>query len=464
MLLRVSLFGFVLLSQLPAARADELFVGRAAVDITPVVGTPMLTPQRPPFELKLAGEAHDPIHVKATVLQQGDVRAAIIECDLTSIPLKIIHEARELIGKSTKIDPASVLIAATHCHTVPQLRARFLGKFDEKTRQMGIDYIGSLPGKIAEAARLAEADLQPAKVSVVIGKEGSVSFNRRYFLRDDTVLTNPFKHEDEKLSQVSRPAGPIDPEVGVVAFENKEGLPLAILINFSLHLDTMGGDQPSADFPYTVEQTLKRALGPQLLSFWASGASGNINHYFLMDPVKFHRTKGPEESARIGAILGAEVLRASPHREPVRDTPLKVAHELVRLDYHPDKAAALLARMKDSPRFFDDEVEVFNDHGKLTFDAEVQVVSLGNELAWVGLPGEMFVEFGLALKNASPFRYTMIHSLANGAIGYVPNRKAYPEGSYEATSTRCAPGSGERLVEAATNLLIKLKDTHLHTD
>jgi hypothetical protein len=74
----------------------------------------------------------------------------------------------------------------------------------------------------------------------------------------------------------------------------------------------------------------------------------------------------------------------------------------------------------------------------------------------------MFTEFGLSLKKASPFRYTIVHSLANGAIGYVPNRRAYPEGSYEADATRCAPGSGERLVEAATDLLIKLKDTKRH--
>src|SRR5690606_7222940 len=110
------------------------------------------------------------------------------------------------------------------------------------------------------------------------------------------------------------------------------------------------------------------------------------------------------------------------------------------------------------PKFFDGEVDVHNDDGKLTFDAEVQVIALGNELAWVGLPGEIFTEFGLNLKNASPFRYTMIHSLANGAIGYVPNLRAYPERAREDMATRCAPGSGERLVEAATHLLIKLKN------
>ena len=121
-------------------------------------------------------------------------------------------------------------------------------------------------------------------------------------------------------------------------------------------------------------------------------------------------------------------------------------------------AVQLLARIKDEPRHFDGEVEVINKDGKLSFDAEVQVITLGNELAWVGLPGEMFVELGLALEEASPFQYTMVHTLANGAIGYVPNRRAYPEGAREAEATRCAPGSGERLIEAATRLLIQCKN------
>ena len=89
------------------------------------------------------------------------------------------------------------------------------------------------------------------------------------------------------------------------------------------------------------------------------------------------------------------------------------------------------------------------------------VIALGDELAWVGFPGEMFVEHGLALKRASPFRYTMIHTLANGSIGYVPTRKAYSQGAYEDTATRCAPGSGEKLVDVATRLLVSLKQPPL---
>ena len=89
---------------------------------------------------------------------------------------------------------------------------------------------------------------------------------------------------------------------------------------------------------------------------------------------------------------------------------------------------------------------------------EVQVLALGNDLAWVGLPGEIFVELGLAIKKRSPFMQTFVVELANENIGYVPDRRSYAEGNYEPESARCAAGSGERLVEAAVKLLTDLHE------
>jgi hypothetical protein len=91
-------------------------------------------------------------------------------------------------------------------------------------------------------------------------------------------------------------------------------------------------------------------------------------------------------------------------------------------------------------------------------EAEVQVIALGDDLAFVALPGEVFVELGLAVKKESPFRHTAIAELANGSIGYVPTRKAYDEGNYEPVSARCAAGSGEKLVDTAVKLLKELKE------
>jgi hypothetical protein len=47
----------------------------------------------------------------------------------------------------------------------------------------------------------------------------------------------------------------------------------------------------------------------------------------------------------------------------------------------------------------------------------------------------------------------VIAELANGSIGYVPTRLAYPQGNYEVISARCAAGSGEKLVDAAVKQL-----------
>ena len=94
-------------------------------------------------------------------------------------------------------------------------------------------------------------------------------------------------------------------------------------------------------------------------------------------------------------------------------------------------------------------------------EVEVQVIALGSEAAWVSLPGEIFVELGLAIKQASPFRHTFIAELANGSIGYIPNRPAYLEGNYEPISARCAAGSGELLVESAVRQLRAVFDAAL---
>lgn len=438
------------------AQAGELRIGTAIVDITPEPGTPMLTPMVRP-SVKLAEPAHDPLCVRAIVLESGGVKAAIAACDLTSIPNHMFAQAKAEIAAATGIDRSHVMISATHTHTAPQIRKQLLGKVDDAARAKSIAYIDALPAKMGEAIIKAHGQLKPAVVSAGIGRETSISFNRRFMMKDGTVMTNPGKDKPELHEQILRPAGPIDPDVGVVSFESTEHAPLATLVNFALHLDTDGGGAPTADFPATLHKTLAEARGAEALSLFAIGAAGNINHYNLLDPKGPIRVKGHAESARIGGILAAEVLRTLPRMQPLENAPLRVASETVTIEMPREKGAALAAQHQNAETFYDGEVTVTNRNGKQTFEAEVQVIALGNELAWVGWPGEMFTEFGLAVKNASPFKYTMVHELANTSIGYVPNLRSYPEGGYEATYTRCAPGTGEMLVATATELLVALK-------
>ena len=65
----------------------------------------------------------------------------------------------------------------------------------------------------------------------------------------------------------------------------------------------------------------------------------------------------------------------------------------------------------------------------------------------------MFTQFGLNVKQDSPFPITITAELANGALGYIPNRQAYSEGAYEVISTRVNPGAGESLMNSALDQL-----------
>jgi len=454
---RIAVLVVTLLVPWQGAFSASLKLGKAVVDITPSPGTPMLTPQSRPF-VKLAEPAHDPLCVRAIVIELAGVKVAIAACDLTSIPNAMFDEARQRIVAATGIPADAIMISATHTHTAPQIRARFLGKVDDAARKKCLDYIDALPGRIADAVIAADAALQPCRVSAGIGREETISFNRRFVMKNGSVMTNPGKDDPALHEQIARPAGPTDPEVGVVYFDSPDRHALATLVNFSLHLDTDGGAAPTADFAGTLHQRLAAARGPEMLSLFAIGAAGNINHYNLLDPQHPTRVKGHEESARIGNKLADAVLETYPRLQPLDATSLRFGRQTVVIELPREKGLALAAQHKNAPLFFDGEVDVHNETGRQWFEAEVQVIALGSELAWVGLPGEMFVEFGLALKLASPYRYTMIHELANRSIGYVPNLRAYPEGAYETLATRCAPGSGEDLVAAATQLLVSLKN------
>ena len=90
-------------------------------------------------------------------------------------------------------------------------------------------------------------------------------------------------------------------------------------------------------------------------------------------------------------------------------------------------------------------------------EVEVLAIRVG-DVAVVGLPGEVFCEFGLQLKRRSPAAHTLVVELANDAIGYLPTREAFAQGGYEVTagSTLYAPGAGEQLTDAAAALLQQL--------
>jgi len=451
----VWLSGLLLVTSL--SHAGDLRLGRASVPITPPVGMPM----GGYFELRLATGTHDDLYAKALVLEKDGVKAALVACDIESLPRQAVQAARDLIQKTTGLRGENVMISATHAHTGPEMSPFFLAWAEGQTAEIARQYHASLPAKIAEAVGRAEQNLAPARAWAAIGHEDSLSFNRRFLMKDGTVRFNPGKQNPEAV----RALGPIDPAVPVVYFDSPDGRPLAAYVNFALHLDTVGGTEFSADYPYTLARLLAATRGPDMLTAFTIGTAGNINH---LDVNRLARQQGHDDAARIGTVLAEEVLKTLERLKAVSAGPLQVRREIVKLPLYELKPGELEAgrevfdRVRRKGPGAAEFLETVHGYKVLNIaayqgkpiEAEVQVISLGDQIAWVALPGEVFVELGLALKNASPFPQTMVIELAHDMIDYIPNRKAFAEGGYEAVNSRCQPGGGEMLVEAATQLLI----------
>ncbi len=447
------------LSLTTVAPAADLLVGAAQVDITPALGTPMSGY----YSMRAAEGTHDPLFARAIVIELDGTKAALVSLDIIHTTFGMTADARKRIEADTKIPAGHVMLFATHAHTGPVLAepgayAAAVGGESKLVK----DYMTELPKKIAEAVAKADAAKKPAKAFRGIGKEVNLAFNRRFHMTDGTVGWNPGKLNPKIL----KPAGPVDSSVPVVQFvtADKDAKVIATYVNFSMHADTVGGLHFSADYMGVIADALAKVHGEQAVTVFGLGCCGDVNHINVSSGKP---QKGHAEASRIGTRLAGEVLRVCDNLSPVEVGPLVVSSATVdlelpkvtddELDFAKGIVKEVLAEKKPAPKFLDQvqafkAVDVRERLGK-PIPSEVQVFTLGGELAWVSLPGEIFTDLGLQIKDGSPFKQTMLNELANGSVGYVPTKLAYSQGNYEVISARCAEGSGEKLVAEAAKQL-----------
>jgi sugar phosphate isomerase/epimerase len=443
-----------------AAGVEPLHAGVAAVDITPPIGYRMCGY----FNERLSTGVLNPLHAKALVLRQGGTRAAMVFCDLIGLSPDVSSRAREQAQRETGIPAENILLAATHTHTGPlyfdalrdHLHERAIAR-QGKDPCEETDYPSQLVARIAEAIEQADANVRPVRLEAGVARQQGLSFNRRFHMKDGSVRFNPGVLNPD----IVRAAGPIDPNVGIVMVRDADGKDaIAGVVNFALHLDTTGGAQYGADYPYYAEQALRRTLGGDFVLLFGTGACGDINH---IDVTTKERLKtdyiGQTLASTVGASLADLKVVVAPAlavRRHVVDVPLQKFTpqeiEQAKRDMH-KVGTSDLPFLEQVRAYKILDVQQWNGSN---LPLEVQVVRLGDEVAVVGLPGEVFVDLSLAIKKASPFPTTLVIELCQGDVGYVPTRKAFAEGSYETVNSRIVPGGGETMVETAIDLLRQL--------
>ena len=131
---------------------------------------------------------------------------------------------------------------------------------------------------------------------------------------------------------IIRPAGPIDPEVGILYATTAADAPLATYVNFAMHPDTTGGTRISADYPGVLARRLADVKGDSMVTLFANGCCGNINH---LDNRWIAGQSSPAEAKRLGTALAGTVLAALPKLTPVAAASLRARSRIVPLPLAP---------------------------------------------------------------------------------------------------------------------------------
>jgi neutral ceramidase len=436
--------------------------GIAAVDYTPPVGLPLMGNLRKEYG---STGVHDPLYAKAIVFADAaGTKAALLAVDVCMLSRDQVSMMRAHIAARCDIPAEHVLIAATHIHSGPAtVKLYVCPKADDAA-------IRAFLTRAAEAVVVANADLQDSTLCAGYAVEDRLSFYRRIRGRDGKCHMN---WESIPPELDAGPLGRIDPQIAALAIA-REGRPAAVMVNFPLHpaIVDYANDRYSAEYPGFLAEAMRRIEGDHFETLFFNGCCGNINHINHRDPTAPRR--GFEMAQRVGYMLAAGVKQAMNRAAGVGDEPVAVSRDWVtlkRLAVSEERyrwSLDALERMKRNPPSGEEDglpdeysAETWIEMYRLQNQddrVEVMVVRVG-DVGIVGLPGEVFCEFGVEIKTKSPAPHTLVFELANDAIGYLPTPEAFTQGGgYEVTPgvTRYEKDAGQRLAASALRQLKKL--------
>ena len=453
-------------------RAKKARAGFVEKDITPKIGM-----ERPGNYFKNFHKAfHDPCKVRAVVFESGGEAVALVSVDALIVRSPLVQAARRRIMQSVGIPEHAIMIAATHSHSSGPTGMLLPGELDhadefvqhlaynESTMADAV-YLQLVEDQIVDAVVEAFQQLEFVQVGFGSGDEGSVTFNRRFRMRDGRTYTSPRPGNPD----IVEPAGPIDPEVGVVGAWSKSGELAGCIVNFSCHATT---NPPgiSANYIYFLERQIRSTFGEQVVLVFLAGASGDVN------TSNNHSTNfpmvGTTAGRLVGAKVGAEAIEQLLQIGKTEDVTLAATNKVLRIPRRKPSELRLetakqlvretLTAANRTDWIFAKETVILDAlfEKEPVRDVEIQVVQVG-PVCFVTTPAEYFCQFGLDQKKAIKFPLTFPVSLANACVGYVPTAEAFGPrgGGYETRLTsysNLVPTAGRLMANTGIELANRL--------
>lgn len=365
-----------------------------------------------------ATHIHDQLYAKTLVLDDGDVRLVLVLVDNVGIKREVFDQAKLRINEETGLQKEHILMAATHTHSGTSAGGKELARRGWQEDAPLDDYQTFLVQRIVDGVRVAINNLEPAKMNPGIG--------------------NP---------ELVKPAGPTDPEVSFIALQSKDGRPIAVLGNYSLHY--VGGvpkGQISADYFALFGDRMQELLGADrqespFVGIMSNGTSGDVNNINFRGPAE---KKQPYEQMKIVANdVANEVFRVYQTLEfkdwvllggiqseltlNVRRASSQVLENMEKIRARTESDEPLFHPLEKT---YAQNIQQLETEWPDEIKIILQVFRIG-DLGIAAIPFETFAETGLEIKKRSPFQQSFTIELANGSYGYLPTPEQHKLGGYE---------------------------------
>lgn len=450
--------------------------GAATSNITPPLGELIVGGWQP----IPATHIHDELHARCLVLDDGTTQLAIVLCDNVGIPREVFDLAKTNIERATKLPKSHMLMASTHTHSATTARGPSKVIWQDELS----DYQKFVASRISDGVQRAMNQLEPARIGWGTALEPSEVFNRRWYVKDPGLSTNPFGGVDQVRmnpprgnAALDRPAGPTDPEICFISIQSLDGRPISLLANYSLHY--VGGVQSgdvSADYFGYFSQYISDKLGgeghfPPFVGILSNGTSGDINNINFTKPSsQGKRYERYEKMQEVAQKIASRVHESHsnltfqdwvPLSAVTTELPLKVRQPTQAMkdhfaqfgkssdtDAHNRTAiyADRIAKLTDAP----DEIHV-----------TLQAIRIG-DLGVAAIPFETFAEIGLELKERAAVEEMFTIELANGSFGYLPTPRHHRLGGYETWlgTNYVEQDASTKIVESVLGLFKQLAEGH----
>jgi len=423
------------------AKGKVFRAGAAAVDVMPKKWPVLVSGG---FLERKAGRPAGTLHARCLVLDDGTTKVAFAVVDTLMMTREFCDEAKALASKATGIPTSHILISAVHTHSAPSV----MGALGTGVQE---DYVPVLRDGIAAGIEQAAENLAPAKVGWAVADAREHTNCRRWITRSDRIGGDPFggrtvhamMHPGYQNPSYVGPAGPIDPDLALLAVQSPDGKPIAVLANFSMHY--FGAGAVSSDYFGIFCTKLAAMLGaekldPPFVGIMSQGTSGDLH---WMDYSQPRKSVGIQAYAEALAKIAADAFKKAEYHAWA---PLAASEKKLTLGRRtPDEkrlawAKAIIEKMGDRPPKSRQEVyakEAIYLHDEPRRELKLQAIRIGG-LGITAIPCEVYGITGLKLKAQSPLQPTMNIELANGGDGYIPPPEQHVLGGYTTWPARTA--------------------------